>query len=168
MYRMLLVMVLLTSCAAHQSQVPTPAPEKSPLVYHIQPDPALDDPHFTLCNVERAYPYYGVDTRPTRDKRQILDHFKKGYTPPTDVRESGFISIRFMVNCMGVAGRFRITSFDDQYAPMNFDNKISSQLLTLTKEIKDWEPLRFDSGTYDAYCYFLFKIEGGQLIDVLP
>lgn len=159
--------LLLIGCAVQQKQEPVP-PEQSRLVYHIQPDPSTDDPHFTLCDIDKAYPYYGTDTHTRRDKRQLLTHFQNGFTPSPEVHDTGFISIRFMVNCMGVAGRFRVTEFDTSYGPMKFDTSISSQLLKLTKDVKDWEPIRFASGSYDSYCYFLFKIEGGKLTDVLP
>ena len=167
MYKFILIVVILIGCAAQPKHEPIP-PEQSPLVYHIQPDPVADDPHFALCDVSKAYPYYGTDTHARRDKREILTHFLKGFTSSPEIHDTGFISVRFMVNCMGVAGRFRVTEFDKSYAPIKFDTRITSQLLKLSKDVKDWEPIRFDSGSYDSYCYFLFKIEDGKLTDVLP
>jgi hypothetical protein len=162
-----IIIVMMMGCASQPKQEPVP-PEQGWLVYHIQPDRALDDPFFTLCDVSKAYPYYGTDTHPRRDKGEITAHFVNNFIPSQEVRDSGFICIRFMVNCIGVAGRFRVIEFDKSYTPMKFDSRISSQLLKLTQNVKDWEPIRFNGGSYDSYCYFLFKIEDGKLTDVLP
>jgi hypothetical protein len=169
MYKALtLFLISLCGCTSTQQPLTNIHKENSRLVYHIQPDDTLDEMHFTLCNVNTAYPYYGTELSPQRDKRELIKYFKEGYRAPTKSTESGFISIRFMVNCYGMPGRYRVLQFDKHYQPVTFDSSVTSQLLNLTKGVKDWVPKTFETVTYDSYCYFLFKIENGKLTDILP
>ena len=171
MYKPLLAFLFLVGgCATPpKQQVIVSPPEKANFVYHIQPDALVDDPTFTLCDVNTAYPYYGTDTHVKRDKREILEYFNHGYRKPETARDNGYVCIRFIVNCMGVAGRFRLEEFDKNYQPTSINSEIKVQLLDLTRNVKDWQPIIFENQrTYDSYCYFLFKIENGNLTDVLP
>ena len=166
MYKILIAAFILAGCAIQQAPVPTQ--EKSNLVYHIQPDPTLDDPLFKVCDLNTAFAYYGYDTHTKRDKRELTNYFTQGYHPPSGLSDTGYVTIRFMVNCLGVPGRFRLVTFDKNYQEAIFSKEVTDQLLTLTKSIKDWQPIMYNNSTRDSYCYFLFKIEKGQLIDILP
>jgi hypothetical protein len=166
MYKILLASLLLSACAVQQPSVAPP--EKSNLVYHIQPDQSLDDPLFTVCDLNTAFAYYGYDTHTKRDKRELINYFTQGYHTPDGISDTGYVTIRFMVNCMGVPGRFRVLTFDNDYQEIVFSNEVTSQLLALTKNVKDWQPIMYNNTTRDSYCYFLFKINNGKLIDILP
>jgi hypothetical protein len=159
-------LILISSCSIKPA---TMAPlESAPFVYHIQPNPDTDK-DFSLCDPTSAHPYYSVNTVPERDKREILHHFLNSFNkgrPKSS--ESGWLVIRFVVNCNGVTGRFRAQALDFNYKPYSFSDKTTSALLDLTKKVERWKTGEHEGRKFDSYYYFCFKIEKGLLIDVLP
>jgi hypothetical protein len=53
------------------------------------------------------------------EKSKILNTFKSKYQPITDKNQNGLIRIRFIVNCEGKAGRFRVLQSDYNYQEKN-------------------------------------------------
>ena len=82
--------------------------------------------------------------------------------------QNGLIRIRFIVNCEGKAGRFRVLQSDYSYKEKEFNKEIVSQLLSITKQINNWEVLYKQENAVDYYMYLIFKITDGQLTEILP
>ncbi|MEM6805562.1 MAG: hypothetical protein AAF696_29465, partial [Bacteroidota bacterium] len=101
-------------------------------------------------------------------KRMIEEAFEQNYDPEKASKESGLIRIRFIVNCEGKAGRFRIIGMNGDYEEKEFSENISQQLLSITKGLKGWKPKTFGSEVMDYYQYLIFKIENGHIIKILP
>jgi hypothetical protein len=166
MYRILVfVTIILSSCNASK---PVAILEKSNFVYHIQPNSDVDDPSFKLCDVSSAYPYYGTETSNSIDKRKLLEHFIALNSSTETTDQSGYIVIRFMVNCAGEPGRYRLSSFDEDYTSEEFPGELTDILLQQTKKIKSWNVVSHGGRKFDSYYYFAFKIENGKLTDVMP
>lgn len=97
----------------------------------------------------------------------LNDYYEKGFTSSnSDV--SGTLTIRFVVNCKGEVGRFRVFQMDKHYNPVLFPSDIVVPLLTLTAKIKGWDPIlqRDANRIYDTNKHFHFIIESGQLKEV--
>lgn len=101
-------------------------------------------------------------------KKAIANHFFGKYTAPVDTSQNGYVTIRFIVNCKGKSGRFRIQEMGFDYQQTTFTPHIKNQLLFLTEELEDWAPVTDGTTLYDFYQYLTFKIKDGQLIEVLP
>jgi len=143
--------------------------ENARMVFHIPFDPKLDDPAFSLCEIESLHPYYSTNARNRKDKRELVGYFTASFKDVKGTEtQSGFVVIRFIINCQGQTGRFRIESFDKNYHPLTFNKGITDQLLARTKNLKDWIPGQYENRMFDSYFYFCFKIKNGKLIDVLP
>jgi hypothetical protein len=143
--------------------------ENARMVFHIPFDPKLDDPAFSICEVEALHPYYSTNAKNRKDKRELVSYFSTNVKIVKNAEsESGFVVIRFIINCQGQTGRFRMESFDKNYQPLTFNKGITDQLLMSTKNLKDWIPGQFENRMFDSYFYFCFKIKNGKLIDVLP
>lgn len=137
----------------------------------ILSDSLLDAPTFKICNNEDQIIQYfnnGKGMEFEGDKPALTDIFHKQYKPVTGNDQTGLIRIRFIVNCNGESGRFRIMCSDQNYLPMNFDTKITDQLLAITKSLKGWKPKLWKETKIDYYQYLLFKINNGNLIAILP
>lgn len=133
-------------------------------------DPAIDDSTWQICNYElivKQYFNFSEGFKYTGEKTALIAAFDNGYTP-VETDQSGWIRIRFVVNCKGEAGRFRITQSDKDYKETVFDNQITSQLLEITKSLDGWVPLPTGDVHEDYYLYLIFKIENGQIIEILP
>ncbi|RSK39662.1 hypothetical protein [Mangrovimonas spongiae] len=137
----------------------------------IQQNNAIDDSDFRVCKGDdNVLQYFNLSEGPVYkgEKSSILDLFKSQYKPFIDNKQNGYIRLRFIINCKGEAGRFRVLQSDYNYQEKTFDNRIVNQLLTITKNIEKWEILHRDDISVDYYMYLIFKIKEGQLIDILP
>lgn len=134
----------------------------------IQTDASLDDPTFIVCDETWTYEYYnfGKGVQFEGEKIKILNHFKEQYKPLA--KDNGYFTIRFVVNCRGETGRYRIESMNFDYQPIVFDEKTADQLLTLTKELKGWGIAAYEKKERDYYQYLTFKLEDGRITEILP
>lgn len=131
----------------------------------------IDELDFKVCNGDdKIFQYFNLGKGPvySGEKSKVLNTFKSKYKPITGKNENGLIRIRFIVNCEGKAGRFRVLQSDYDYQETEFDEEIVSQLLNLTKGIDKWEVLHRNEVPVDYYMYLIFKITDGQLVEILP
>lgn len=133
-------------------------------------DPNLDDPSFKVCDVNSAQQYYnfGRGLLFKGEKAQLNKYFMTNFKPQEDETQTGFITIRFIVNCEGKTGWFRIQGMDYEYLPKEFDSDLTLQLLGLTKKLEGWIAGEHNGKFYDFYQYLTFKIESGKLIEIMP
>jgi hypothetical protein len=130
---------------------------------------ALDDSSFVICNPNVVFQYYNTGSYYKQHKREIEQYFKRNYRPAVHTTgQTGFLTIRFIINCSGKTGRFRMYELDEHYQRYTFDTGISSQLMTLTKGLKNWQPAEYKNKIYDSYQYITFKLKKGAIECVLP
>ena len=167
MRQFLLITILLSaiySCG-QKNQNTNDYPEN---VGDIAFDRSLDDPSFKVCNEKQIPQYYNFGgLRFKGEKPKIVEHFKN-FKEINTPGETGFITIRFIVNCEGKSGRFRIQEMDNDYRTKSFRNEIRDQLLALTKSLDGWIIARNEAHNFDYYQYLTFKIEDGKLIEIMP
>lgn len=134
-------------------------------------DEGIDRKAFKLCNGDKEVKQYfnfGKGVQYDGEKLAIIESFKENYKPIKLKSETGLIRIRFIVNCKGETGRFRILSMDSLYKKKEFDKKIIDQLLNITKKLAGWKILSERSKPHDYYQYLIFKIENGDIKEILP
>lgn len=130
---------------------------------------ALDDSTFIVCNPKVVFQYYNTGSYYKQHKRAIEHYFKSRYKPALkSAEQTGYLTIRFIINCSGKTGRFRMHELDASYQPHKFDPGISSQLMKLTKELTGWQPAVYKETIYDSYQYITFKLNKGAIECVLP
>lgn len=137
----------------------------------IEYNDQIDNIDFKVCNGDdNILQYFNLGEGPVYngEKSKILNTFKSNYKPISGKKENGLIRIRFIVNCEGKAGRFRVLQSDFDYQEKEFNKKIVSQLLNTTKEIENWEVFYRNEVPVDYYMYLIFKIKEGQLTEILP
>jgi hypothetical protein len=178
MPRLLLILVLI---AAHtQAQQPSTqsksqAPDASQLlnVGDIPFDPALDDPNFHLNDSSRVFQYYNSNSWWLDHKDAYRNLFIKAACelppiPAVQARtQSGWLTIRFIVNPAGETGRFRKFEMDSVYRPIEFDPRLTACLLATIKTAH-WEPAHYRGKTYDTYQYVTFHLVQGRIVDIMP
>lgn len=102
-------------------------------------------------------------------EKSALDKvFATLYKPIEKAKDSGMVRIRFLVNCKGQTGRFRMISSGHDYKEKQFDKTITDQLMSITKSLTGWKILSDKSEPKDYYQYLIFKIEDGQIKEILP
>ncbi|WP_291960118.1 hypothetical protein [Maribacter sp.] len=136
----------------------------------IPKDETVDDIDFQICHEDFTIPfnYLGVGLVYTGEKPELIKEFESKYNPVNIKGESGFITIRFIINCEGKSGRFRISETDMELSPKKFDKNISSQIIKITKELNGWKPFQRQEKKMDYQQYLVFKISDGVIEKILP
>ena len=132
-------------------------------------DPSTDDPAFRPCDEERIAEYYRVFPRYGEGLKTIRDQLRPALeTLPGIPGENGYLTVRFIVNCEGAAGRYRILEVDPGYRPKSFPAPLRDFLLGQTRELQGWTPGRQEGEPSDSYYMLTFKIRDGRVVDLLP
>lgn len=133
-------------------------------------DSKVDDPNFKLCDETRVQQYFsfGKGLQYKGEKAKIDEHFKYRLKTKEQKNESGFLTIRFIVNCQGKTGRYRVEAMDNEYNEMKFSENLTNDVLNLTKQLDGWIIGENEGKTYDYYQYLTLKIENGKLIEIMP
>lgn len=128
------------------------------------------DKGFMPCHEDISFQYYnfGEGLRYKGEKPAIRDIFAKQYEPIPGEHDDGYVIIRFMVNCEGLTGRYRVETLNKEYIKTDIEDRIVSQLIEITKNLDGWEIGTYEDSVYDYYQYLTFKIENGNLIDIMP
>jgi hypothetical protein len=135
----------------------------------IAADPTIDDPAFTVCDSQRVFQYYNTASYYKDHKKEIARYFFHHYKAATGATgQDGYITIRFIINCTGATGRFRLYQLDSNYHPFRFHEAISAQLLSLVKRLKGWKPAAYRDKTFDSYQYITFTIKKGRIACITP
>ena len=129
-----------------------------------------DNQNFKTCNDESLIKQYfnnGQGFEYLGEKPALISAYNN-FTPSKKENQNGIIRIRFIVNCKGETGRFRIMEADENYKSFKFDKKITTQLLAITKQLKGWKSKTIKNTEIDYYQYLIFKIENGNIKEILP
>lgn len=135
----------------------------------IEFDEKLDDPQFKICNKFVVQYYnFGKGLQYQGEKLKIREAFQ-GFKETHSIDDSGYITIRFVVNCEGKTGMFRIQEMSDNYEPKKFSDDLKTQLLKITKSLNGWIVSIDEGGSkLDYYQYLTFKFESGKIIEIMP
>jgi len=163
-----IITTILPSCQTIQNA-------KEPKTYprhvgDIAFDPKLDSKEFKPCHEDLVAQYYnfGIPIQYKGEKPALERAFYENYSIKKIESENGYVTVRFVVNCEGRTGRFRVEELDNDYTIKTFDEQITKQLLAITKSLDGWEIKEYEYKKYDYYQYLTFKIENAQIIDILP
>ncbi|MBC7773986.1 MAG: hypothetical protein H7246_01005 [Phycisphaerae bacterium] len=167
-WTILLFLALFSACKTSK-KVATPVSNYPNNVGDIHPDPLLDDPAFRACRESNIPQYYSVQSGFEGEKPAIERYFKQNFKKSKAFeQENGYLTIRFVVNCNGQTGRFRILEMDLDYQPKKFPEALSGQILQLTKQMTGWLPGKSETIPYDYYQYLTFTIVQGEIAQITP
>lgn len=145
--------------------------EKHPnYIGYINPDKALLNSDFTLCNREKIYSTYsGLGLDAYRGSKKTFKNTILSKYDSLSYNDSGYISYRFLVNCKGEAGWFEIIEMNLDLEETKLDKKIVESLLKLTSSAENWNTVGWDENeNVDYYMYVLYRIENGKIVEILP
>lgn len=132
-------------------------------------DSLRDDPAFVVCNEKQVFQYYNTNSYYKDHKNEIvkylLDHF---HPQETFADQNGYLTVKFIINCKGETGRFRLFEIDNNYQPAHFNEALSAHLMDLVKQLRGWQPAVYKGKIYDSYQYITFRIRNGKIISITP
>ena len=164
---LLLILIPLFSFGQNKSITKSTYPN---YIGDIEFNPESDNPKFELCFEKHIFQYFntGEGLEYEGEKSAIEKVFIENYKSEKINGETGLIRINFVVNCKGKIDRFRLISMDENYNKKVFLKSITDQLLRITKNLNGWKAKKINEKDIDYYQYLIFKIENGQLKEILP
>lgn len=135
---------------------------------YIDPEKAIDLGEFTVCDEDQIYDYYnsdGADYQAGKNglRTQILSQYQAAH-----FKDSGYLNIRFVVNCQGEPGRYVMETYDLDLNASPMDEELKAHLFNLTRDLKDWNPIQINDTAQDAYVYISYRLENGKIVAILP
>lgn len=144
-------------------------------VAYIDIKKALFSENFTICDSTYIVDYYNYYPGDTIHRRTQYISNKNGLKSEVlskyinkDYNDSGYLNFRFIVNCKGEAGAYIIHENDLDLNPKKFNTDLVSQLLDITVELKQWKPNFMRNKERDSYMYISYRIENGEIVEILP
>lgn len=136
--------------------------------FYQESDSFSIDRSFSRCKGGGLAHFQWAKTTYNGGKPKLEEHFFEQYkTINTD--ESGFITIRFTINCHGQIGDFELEQCDSEFKPVQFSKEIITQLFQLTNKLNDWKVGKNEEKeNVDSRFFVGFKIEQGRLVGILP
>jgi len=133
-------------------------------------DEELDDINFKVCHEDLTIPfnYGGFGLVYEGEKKKLVETINDKFHYQKTKDQTGFITIRFIINCEGQTGRFRVIEMDLNLKPKKFDENISNQILNITKGLDGWQRLERWEKVWDVQQYLTFKFEDGVITEILP
>jgi hypothetical protein len=129
-----------------------------------------DSKDFKLCFPEKLFPYYygRYPASYSAGKKALRDYFYTRYHNEGFNHQSGYITIRFIINCEGKAGSYEVRQVGVDFKKKKFSKCIVEKLVELTQSLQYWKPLEFYGDRYDSFYHISFKIVNGEIQDILP
>jgi len=135
---------------------------------YIDPKKALLNEGFKVCNENFIVQYYNPETATYSEGKNGLRKFVLSNYKNNNYTDSGYLNIRFVINCKGEAGRYIIHENNLDLEPHNFDKDLVSQLFKITAQLKKWNPNFVHDEYRDSYMYISYRIENGNITEILP
>jgi len=137
---------------------------------YIAPVADSKDSAFRPCLKEVLLPsYFSTDpVGPSQGRDSLRSYFDQNYNNQGINNESGYITFQFIVNCKGEIGNYKILQTGIDYKEKQFHPSIVEKLQVLLNSQQEWDAFSRSDSTYDCYTYLTFKIQNGELVEILP
>ena len=162
---LLILIFIYTGCSTSRNDG-----ELAHYVGDISFDPSQDDPKFMLCDdQDNIFQYFNFGRgMQIKGEKKALDRYIKNKFKKTKATDNGYVRVRFVVNCKGETGRYRLLVSDLNFKEIILSKELTHQLLEITKGIKGWQIIYHEGKNRDYYQYLTYKIINGDIKEILP
>ncbi|MEQ8908830.1 MAG: hypothetical protein RIC95_06540 [Vicingaceae bacterium] len=123
-----------------------------------------------LCGWGKTFPYYVASDYYQVNFLDLKNHFISN-TKSSDLntKKDFIIRIRFLMNCNGEIGQFKVKSYDFDYREIDLSPTISKHFTDLLANYQKWTPPLLANGeAANIHAFYSFRIKQGEIIEVLP
>ncbi|MFD2551717.1 hypothetical protein ACFSQP_07810 [Bizionia sediminis] len=146
----------------------TPEKPVTAVAGYIQPETAIRHTTFTACNWKAISSYYSNEASKYKQDKNHFKMFVKQHYNNNNYTDSGYVTFRFIINCKGLAGAYQVYKNSLNLRPQPFNEAIVNQLLQITSSYNKWRPSYKNQTAHDAYTHLTYKIENGQITNIMP
>jgi len=149
---------------------PTPKyeiPSRSHDLSYIPYDAKFDNPNYIICDSTRISSgrsrlrYIGGSNKL---RNEITSKYLYNQEHETF---SGYIVIRFLVNCEGKSGRYRAQSLNLDFSPLNAPSDLLEYSIELVKSFDNWTKSSGNDSKKEYSKFINLKINNGKIQHVL-
>jgi hypothetical protein len=108
------------------------------------------------------------DMKNSKSSDQILNEWNSVFKKPENFHQSGFLTVRFVVNCHLETCCFHFYEMDENYQPLAYDESIKTQLIAFIKNLNGWKTGEYQSQATNYFYYLNFVIKNGEFKRVSP
>jgi hypothetical protein len=121
-----------------------------------------------LCKPEYRPEYWHLSAKNTKSSAQILKEWKSVFVKPDGFNQSGFLTIRFIVNCHLTLCCFHVYEMDENYQNIKFNDNVKAQLMSFVKKLNGWKSVEYKGAPTNYRYYLNFVIKNGEFKSVSP
>lgn len=122
---------------------------------------------FELCGKGRLIGYYhSAAPKIYRGTKLEFREFILSNFENNGFSDSGILNLRFHINCDGQVGNMEVNELDNDFEKSSLTEELVDQLIELISQSKNWET--FADEDYNYYMYLNFKIEDGNVTEIVP
>ncbi len=145
-----------------------------PLIFNVKHqvgdilfDPTQDRADFALRPGGSIYQYYNFNTSYAGGRLELRRILRETLRQlPVSGTDSGYLTLRFVVNFKGETDRFRMSALNFNYQPLEFAPELVAQVLHACQQLRDWVPGQINGQTKDSYFYITFVVRDGRVQDI--
>ena len=95
-------------------------------------------------------------------RKVIETNFSKG-----KFQDNGFLNFRFIIDCNGNIGDIETNELDNDFNYTEFTPGLVKELYQLSFRKENWRLLNSEE-PHDTYMYLIYKIENGEVAEIIP
>ncbi len=161
----ILLLVLVSSC---KKDVISKEKYQNYIGY-LDPGTTVSDENFEICGDEDIKgTHHGLPKHAYKPNKGIFDKKIRSQYQNKGYSDSGYLNFRFIVNCRGETGRFEIIQMNLNLEEVILNQDMVDQLYQLTSQKDNWYGYRINENPIDYYMYVSYKIENGEISEILP
>ncbi len=159
-FLMLLTLLWATSCKPNDSGKVNDYPDQ---FGEIAFDASQDHPDFKLCNPKElvhsrvSLGYEGGRKRIEVICKEVINESEMSFP------YNGYVLVRFLVNCDGASGRFRIETMDYGFNEQECPKELVSLIENAVRSLDEWVVEKPENVGKDHSKYLNFKIINGRV-----
>jgi len=123
------------------------------------------DQNFEVCDETRITQNYGMRAEYSGGNKAIKEEILNDLQT-LNFEQPGLITFRFIVNCKGKTGRFRVNSTDTDLKEIEVDPSKIKDIEKAFLQLKKWTPAKNEFDSYDSYYVLNFKIRNNNIVDI--
>ena len=156
------LLLVLISCQAERHIEEPEYPEQ---LGSIAFNATTDNSDFKLCN-EANLVHSRTSLSYEGGKAKIEALAREWFAKSGGINFSGFVSVHFLVNCQGLAGRVRIEAMDGSFVEKEAPKALIHLLRNMVLSLDKWVVTKPPNAGKDHSKYLIFKIVNGEIAGV--